>query len=69
MSQSLPTAAGKKKGPAIEPGPVGAGLKMAAHPLLLETTSATYTQTKADRYKPMQPKFASIKVSRLAHLP
>lgn len=34
---------------------------MAAHPLLLDNTPAV-PQSKKDRYKPMQPKFASIKV-------
>lgn len=52
--------AGKKKAP--EPaGPQGVGLKMAAHPLLLDM-SAPAPQSKKDKYKPMQPKFASIKV-------
>lgn len=37
---------------------------MAAHPLLLDNTTPA-PQSKKDRYKPMQPKFASIKV-RLA---
>ncbi|KAG5642603.1 hypothetical protein DXG03_002501 [Asterophora parasitica] len=50
---------GKKKGP-VEQTQQGAGLKMAAHPLLLDTTPAA-PQSKKDRYKPMQPKFASIK--------
>ncbi|KAJ7637077.1 pre-mRNA processing factor 3-domain-containing protein [Roridomyces roridus] len=45
-----------------EPAPQGAGLKMAAHPLLLDTTPAA-PQSKKDRYKPMQPKFASIKAN------
>ena len=35
---------------------------MAAHPLLLET-SAPAPQSKKDRYKPMQPKFASIRAN------
>jgi U4/U6 small nuclear ribonucleoprotein PRP3 len=53
----------KKKGtPAPEPAPQGAGLKMAAHPLLLDTTPSA-PQSKKDRYKPMQPKFASIKAN------
>ncbi len=57
MSQS------KKSVKAPEPAaPQGVGLKMAAHPLLLDTTPAA-PQSKKDRYKPMQPKFASIKVS------
>ncbi|KAG6877207.1 hypothetical protein C0993_009399 [Termitomyces sp. T159_Od127] len=40
----------------------GTGLKMAAHPLLLETTPSQ-PQSKKDKYKPMQPKFASIKAN------
>ncbi|KAI5834292.1 PRP3-domain-containing protein [Schizophyllum commune Tattone D] len=55
----------KKRAPAAsEPLPVqqGAGLKMAAHPLLLDQTP-TAPQSKKDRYKPMQPKFASIKAN------
>ncbi|KAL1743986.1 pre-mRNA processing factor 3-domain-containing protein [Schizophyllum fasciatum] len=55
----------KKRVPAApEPMPVqqGAGLKMAAHPLLLDQTP-TAPQSKKDRYKPMQPKFASIKAN------
>jgi U4/U6 small nuclear ribonucleoprotein PRP3 len=40
----------------------GAGLKMAAHPLLLDQTPVL-NQSKKDRYKPMQPKFASIKAN------
>jgi len=62
----------KKKGSApVEQAQQGAGLKMAAHPLLLDTTP-TLPQSKKDRYKPMQPKFASIKVwsfFRDFHLP
>ncbi|KAI0337641.1 PRP3-domain-containing protein [Trametopsis cervina] len=57
---SLPHA-GKKSKPA-EPAQQGAGLKMAAHPLLLDNTPAV-PQSKKDRYKPMQPKFASIKAN------
>lgn len=57
----------KKKGssiPVVENQPTpGAGLKMAAHPLLLEPTAQTTGQSKKDRYKPMQPKFASIKAN------
>lgn len=59
VSQSMPQV-GKKSKPA-EPAQQGAGLKMAAHPLLLDNTP-TAPQSKKDRYKPMQPKFASIKV-------
>ncbi|KAG6876623.1 hypothetical protein C0992_012223 [Termitomyces sp. T32_za158] len=40
----------------------GTGLMMAAHPLLLETTPSQ-PQSKKDKYKPMQPKFASIKAN------
>ncbi|KAI0353389.1 PRP3-domain-containing protein [Trametes cingulata] len=53
---------GKKKTPVTEPPQQGAGLKMAAHPLLLDTTP-TLPQSKKDKYKPMQPKFASIKAN------
>lgn len=35
---------------------------MAAHPLLLDTTPI-FAQSKKDKYKPMQPKFASIKAN------
>ncbi|KAI0937628.1 hypothetical protein AcW1_010252 [Taiwanofungus camphoratus] len=57
---SLPQT-GRKNRP-IEPAQQGAGLKMAAHPLLLDNT-APAPQSKKDRYKPMQPKFASIKAN------
>ncbi|OSD07803.1 PRP3-domain-containing protein [Trametes coccinea BRFM310] len=53
---------GKKKNQQPEPPQQGAGLKMAAHPLLLDTTP-TLPQSKKDKYKPMQPKFASIKAN------
>jgi U4/U6 small nuclear ribonucleoprotein PRP3 len=45
--------------------PQGSGLKMKAHPLLLETAAATtkVTQSKKDRFKPMAPKFASTKAN------
>ena len=56
----VPTQAGKKK-QTVEPAQQGAGLKMAAHPLLLDNTPILQ-QSKKARYKPMQPKFASIKV-------
>lgn len=52
---------GKKNKP-VEPAQQGAGLKMTAHPLLLDTAPAA-PQSKKDRYKPMQPKFASIKAN------
>ncbi|KZT10543.1 PRP3-domain-containing protein [Laetiporus sulphureus 93-53] len=52
---------GKRNRPP-EPAQQGAGLKMAAHPLLLDNTP-TAPQSKKDRYKPMQPKFASIKAN------
>ncbi|TFK47568.1 PRP3-domain-containing protein [Heliocybe sulcata] len=56
---SLPA---KKGRPAPEPAQQGAGLKMAAHPLLLDTAPSA-PQSKKDRYKPMQPKFATIKAN------
>ncbi|KAF8157044.1 small nuclear ribonucleoprotein hPrp3 [Crassisporium funariophilum] len=54
--------AGKKRGTPVEQTQQGAGLKMAAHPLLLDSTPAV-PQSKKDRYKPMQPKFASIRAN------
>jgi U4/U6 small nuclear ribonucleoprotein PRP3 len=53
---------GKNKNRPAEPSQQGTGLKMTAHPLLLDTATPA-PQSKKDRYKPMQPKFASIKVS------
>ncbi|KZT66554.1 PRP3-domain-containing protein [Daedalea quercina L-15889] len=53
---------GKRAAPPVEPPQQGAGLKMAAHPLLLDTSTPA-PQSKKDRYKPMQPKFASIKAN------
>ncbi|EPS95311.1 hypothetical protein FOMPIDRAFT_1132721 [Fomitopsis schrenkii] len=53
---------GKRATPIVEPPQQGAGLKMAAHPLLLDTSTPA-PQSKKDRYKPMQPKFASIKAN------
>ncbi|KAI6008436.1 pre-mRNA processing factor 3-domain-containing protein [Pisolithus marmoratus] len=54
---------GKKGSRPTEPAQQqGAGLKMAAHPLLLDNTPVA-PQSKKDRYKPMQPKFASIKAN------
>ncbi|KAJ7660043.1 pre-mRNA processing factor 3-domain-containing protein [Mycena rosella] len=58
---SMPQS-GKNKARPAEATQQGAGLKMAAHPLLLDTTPAA-PQSKKDRYKPMQPKFASIKAN------
>lgn len=52
---------GKKNKP-VEPAQQGAGLKMTAHPLLLDVTP-TVPQSKKDRYKPMQPKFPSMKAN------
>jgi hypothetical protein len=40
---------------------------MAAHPLLLGGTAPVFNQSKKDRYKPMVPKFASIKVRQSCH--
>ncbi|THG98522.1 hypothetical protein EW026_g3683 [Hermanssonia centrifuga] len=57
---SMPQA-GRRSKP-VEPVQQGAGLKMAAHPLLLDNTIPA-PQSKKDRYKPMQPKFASIKAN------
>ncbi|KAJ7437375.1 pre-mRNA processing factor 3-domain-containing protein [Mycena galericulata] len=59
---SMPQPSKSNKTRPAEPAPQGAGLKMAAHPLLLDTTPAA-PQSKKDRYKPMQPKFASIKAN------
>ncbi len=59
--QSAPQT-GKKKAPVPEPAQQGVGLKMAAHPLLLDNTPAV-PQSKKDKYKPMQPKFASIRAN------
>lgn len=59
---------GKNKNKPAEAIQQGAGLKMSAHPLLLDT-SAPAPQSKKDRYKPMQPKFASIKVGPTLALP
>ncbi|KIK68851.1 hypothetical protein GYMLUDRAFT_236749 [Collybiopsis luxurians FD-317 M1] len=53
---------GKNKNRLPEPAQQGSGLKMTAHPLLLDSTPAA-PQSKKDRYKPMQPKFASIKAN------
>ncbi|KAF8267171.1 pre-mRNA processing factor 3-domain-containing protein [Lactarius quietus] len=57
---SAPPSRGKSR--SAEPAPQGAGLKMAAHPLLLDTSTPA-PQSKKDRYKPMQPKFASIRAN------
>ncbi|KAH7921546.1 PRP3-domain-containing protein [Leucogyrophana mollusca] len=54
---------GKFKNRPVEPAQQGAGLKMTAHPLLLDTSGPAAPQSKKDRYKPMQPKFASIKAN------
>lgn len=57
-------APSKKKGVApVEVVQQGSGLKMAAHPLLLDTAPTQLSQSKKDRYKPMLPKFASIKAN------
>lgn len=40
------------------------GLNMAAHPLLLDSASpASKEQSKKDRYKPMLPKFSTVKAN------
>ncbi|KAG8770598.1 hypothetical protein FRC12_004167 [Ceratobasidium sp. 428] len=61
----ISAAPSKKKGNAapVEIVQQGSGLKMAAHPLLLDTAPAPAPQSKKDRYKPMLPKFASIKAN------
>ncbi len=59
--QSAPQPS-KKKVQAPEPPQQGAGLNMAAHPILLDNTP-TLPQSKKDRFKPMQPKFASIRAN------
>ncbi|KZW02729.1 PRP3-domain-containing protein, partial [Exidia glandulosa HHB12029] len=52
-----------KKTAAPDPSaPQGAGLNMAAHPLLMDSTPFA-PASKKDRYKPMQPKFATIKAN------
>jgi len=66
LAQTLAQSS-KKKGsgagtPVVEQTQQGAGLKMTAHPLLLDQTPV-FAQTKKERYKPMQPKFASIKAN------
>jgi len=60
LSQSPAPSRGKSR--SAEPAPQGVGLKMAAHPLLLDTSTPA-PQSKKDRYKPMQPKFASIRAN------
>jgi U4/U6 small nuclear ribonucleoprotein PRP3 len=60
LLQSSAPSRGKSR--SVEPAPQGVGLKMAAHPLLLDT-SIPAPQSKKDRYKPMQPKFASIRAN------
>lgn len=64
MLQSAALVSKKKTGstPVVEQTQQGAGLKMAAHPLLLDQTPVL-PQSKKDRYKPMQPKFASIRAN------
>ncbi|CAE6468940.1 unnamed protein product [Rhizoctonia solani] len=60
----ISAAPSKKKGTApAEVVQQGSGLKMAAHPLLLDTAPTQLSQSKKDRYKPMLPKFASIKAN------
>lgn len=60
MQSSAPSHG--KSNRTAEPAPQGVGLKMAAHPLLLDTSTPA-PQSKKDRYKPMQPKFASIRAN------
>ncbi|GAA5907707.1 hypothetical protein JCM5296_007447 [Sporobolomyces johnsonii] len=57
------TYQGTKKEPAIDPTVAGrGGLAMAAHPLLMDTAAPT-AQSKKDRYKPMAPKFSTVKAN------
>ncbi|KAG9019020.1 hypothetical protein FRB90_007192 [Tulasnella sp. 427] len=49
--------------------PQSSGLKVAAHPLLLDTAPTAAVTNKKDRHKPMQPKFASIKANVRAAAP
>ncbi|KAG8963342.1 hypothetical protein FRC05_004779 [Tulasnella sp. 425] len=49
--------------------PQSSGLKVAAHPLLLDTAPTAAVTSKKDRHKPMQPKFASIKANVRAAAP
>ncbi|EJT99311.1 PRP3-domain-containing protein [Dacryopinax primogenitus] len=57
------TASGAATPGTSTPGPSGSGLAMAAHPLLLESTQPRQQQSKKDRYKPMQPKFSSVRAN------
>ncbi|KAJ3987928.1 pre-mRNA processing factor 3-domain-containing protein [Lentinula detonsa] len=59
---SLPQTGRNNKNWPVEPAQQGSGLKMTAHPLLSDSTPVA-PQSKKDRYKPMQPKFASIKAN------
>ncbi|KAH6900948.1 small nuclear ribonucleoprotein hPrp3 [Coprinopsis sp. MPI-PUGE-AT-0042] len=61
-SSSAATPSSSTPAPQDAP-PTGAGLNMAAHPLLLSASTPVLNQSKKDRYKPMVPKFASIKAN------
>ncbi|GAA5978880.1 hypothetical protein JCM5350_004855 [Sporobolomyces pararoseus] len=59
---------GREKEPAIDPSIAArGGLSMAAHPLLMDLSTPTGEQSKKDRYKPMAPKFSTVKAN--ARLP
>ncbi|KDQ10298.1 hypothetical protein BOTBODRAFT_164051 [Botryobasidium botryosum FD-172 SS1] len=66
---TMPAAAGGKKKTQVEAVQQGSGLKMAAHPLLLDTAPTAVVASKKDKYKPMQPKFASIKANARNNTP
>ncbi|GAA5929131.1 U4/U6-U5 snRNP complex subunit PRP3 [Sporobolomyces koalae] len=62
------TFQGREKEPAIDPSIAArGGLSMAAHPLLMDLSTPTGEQSKKDRYKPMAPKFSTVKAN--ARLP
>ncbi|GAA6058914.1 hypothetical protein JCM10212_002866 [Sporobolomyces blumeae] len=58
------TFQGREKEPAIDPSIAArGGLSMAAHPLLMDTGSSAGSQNSKDRYKPMAPKFSTVKAN------
>ncbi|GAA5910380.1 U4/U6-U5 snRNP complex subunit PRP3 [Sporobolomyces salmoneus] len=59
---------GREKEPSIDPSIAArGGLSMAAHPLLMDLKTPAAEQSKKDRYKPMAPKFSTVKAN--ARLP
>ncbi|GAA6052204.1 hypothetical protein JCM3770_000795 [Rhodotorula araucariae] len=53
-----------KNDPALDPTIAArGGLAMAAHPLLMDTSTPTVATSKKDRYKPMAPKFSTTKAN------